>query len=90
MGNKYLKLLKHVLNHGNKKQVLNSLQLIIASIACHNKGESLEKYLDVARAFEFNEQLVVQTIAMSFGDEEYNRMKKIWDNLPKDDNLSDE
>ena len=83
--NQYMQLLKHDLNHATIDQALNSLRVVIGSIACHNEGKALTALVTLAKQVNYDETMVVGAIVASLGEEEYNRMKTVW-NKCKEEN----
>ena len=81
MMNRFLRLLKHDLNHATDDQAMNTFRVVLASIACHNKGVLLNDCLRVAKTLDYNERLVVGMLAEEFGPDEFARIKKTWDSL---------
>ena len=87
MKNRLLRLLRHDLNHVSYDQALNTFKVVLASLACHDKGVVLEYFLQAAKTLNYNESLVIGSVAESFGADEFARIKKTWDSLsPSEDN----
>lgn len=77
--NQLLQHLKHEMNHGTRQQQLNALNLCLMSIVCWKKGKEVKRLLDVAKMVDHNEAVAVHTMMQSFGNDEYERIKKLWD-----------
>ena len=91
MKNRFLRLLKHDLNHATDDQAMNTFRVVLASIACHNKGTILNDCLRAAKMLDYNEPLMVGKLAEEFGADEFARIKKTWDSLsPSEDDEDDD
>ena len=90
MKNRFLRLLKHDLNHVTDDQAMNTFRVVLASIACHNKGTILNDCLRAAKLLDYNEPLMVGKLAEEFGADEFARIKKTWDSLSPSENDEDD